>query len=178
MKRTKVINLFGAPNSGKSTLAAELFTYLKKLNFSCELVREYVKTWAWENKQPTPLDQVYLLAKQVRSESMLYNKVDYIVTDSPILLVGVYQTLFFDNNYIQVTAKEIMKEAREKYNVSYLNYILPKRNEIQLEGRFHTEDEISKIDLFIPIYLNKCNEPFILLNETNQLNDVISKGNL
>jgi hypothetical protein len=47
-----------------------------------------------------------------------------------------------------------MKEAREKYNVSYLNYILPKRNEIQLEGRFHTEDEISKIDLFIPIYLN------------------------
>jgi len=40
------INFFGGPGVGKSTLAAQLFGWLKAENFDAELVQEFVKTWA------------------------------------------------------------------------------------------------------------------------------------
>ncbi len=164
---TTVLNLFGAPGAGKSTLAAELFSQLKTNNKNCELVREYVKLWAYEGKEVTPLDQVYLLGKQVRSEAMLYGKVDYIITDSPILLVGVYQHLFFNGDYIQKTAMSVMKEAKEKYNVRYVNYLLPMREEIKEEGRFHNKEQVKMIDKYLPMYLALCNESAIITNDRN-----------
>lgn len=174
MKKTIVVNLFGTPGAGKSALAANIFANLKKHNINCELVREYVKIWAYQDKQVTPLDQVYLLGKQTQSEAMLYGKVDVIVTDSPILLVGAYQHLFFDGNYIQNTAMEIMKEAKTKYNVEYKNFLLPMRNEVKQEGRFHNEDQIKMIDKYLPIYLALCNEPVVELSIDNQEKTILT----
>ena len=157
---TTVINIFGAPGVGKSTVAAEIFAKLKARNESCELVREYVKIWAWENKPVTPLDQIYLLGEQVKSEAMLYGKVRYIITDSPILLVGAYQQLFFGGSYIQDAAMSIMEEAREKYQVTYKNYILPKVHAYESEGRFHSEEDAHRIGAFIPNYLTMSAESY------------------
>lgn len=165
MYNTTVINLFGAPGSGKSTLAAKLYATLKEQGESCELVREYVKLWAYENKQITPLDQIYLLGQQVNFESNLYNKVQYLITDSPILLVGAYQHLFFGGDYIQKTAMSVMKEAKEKYNVRYSNYLLPMREDSKQEGRFHNKEQIAMIDKYIPIYLALCDEHVVELND-------------
>ena len=41
--KTLVINLIGGPGCGKSTIAAELFSRLKKMGVTCELVTEYIK---------------------------------------------------------------------------------------------------------------------------------------
>lgn len=46
-KKTLVINLFGAPGSGKSSGAAYIFSQLKKLGIDCELVTEYAKDKCW-----------------------------------------------------------------------------------------------------------------------------------
>ena len=40
---TKIINIFGNPGSGKSTIAAYLFTELKSRNIEVELVTETAK---------------------------------------------------------------------------------------------------------------------------------------
>jgi adenylate kinase family enzyme len=40
---SKVINLFGGPGCGKSTLAARIFSILKLKDISCELINEYAK---------------------------------------------------------------------------------------------------------------------------------------
>lgn len=49
---------------------------------NAELVREYVKDWAWEGRKINVNDQIYFLGKQVRRETMLYGK----------LAEGRYQT--------------------------------------------------------------------------------------
>lgn len=70
--KTTIINLYGGPGAGKSTSAAFLYYLLKANGFNVELVREYVKDWAWEKRVITNYDQIYFLGKQVRRESLLY----------------------------------------------------------------------------------------------------------
>ncbi len=48
--KTTIINLYGGPGAGKSTSAAYLYYLLKCQQENVELVREYVKKWAWENR--------------------------------------------------------------------------------------------------------------------------------
>jgi hypothetical protein len=73
---TRIINLYGGPGTGKSTSAAFLYYLLKNDNVNAELVREYVKDWAWEKRSINTYDQLYLLGKQIRKESLLYGKTD------------------------------------------------------------------------------------------------------
>lgn len=48
--KTRVITLWGGPGSGKSTMAAEIYARLKRQLCNVEMVREYVKGWAWEGR--------------------------------------------------------------------------------------------------------------------------------
>ena len=60
---TTVINLFGAPGSGKSVNASKIYAALKETGLDAELVTEYVKQWAWEGREHTSLDQFYFFCK-------------------------------------------------------------------------------------------------------------------
>ena len=86
----KVINLFGSPGSCKSTLAAGLFFLMKNAGYKVELVTEYAKDMVYENRTNILSDQLYILAKQNRRLSRLKDSVDYVVTDSPLLLSNIY----------------------------------------------------------------------------------------
>lgn len=46
--KTKVINLYGGPGTGKSTTAGALFAEMKFRGINCEYVQEYAKDKAWE----------------------------------------------------------------------------------------------------------------------------------
>ena len=46
----KIINFYGAPGTGKSTLACELFVYMKKHGYNVELASEYAKECVYEKK--------------------------------------------------------------------------------------------------------------------------------
>ena len=48
MKRTKIVNLYGGPGTGKSTTAAALFAEMKIRGVNCEYIQEYAKDKAWE----------------------------------------------------------------------------------------------------------------------------------
>ncbi len=86
------INLFGSPGVGKSTTAAGLFHLMKLAGFSVELVTEYAKDLVWAERNKTFDDQLYLLAKQNHRLHILRDKVDYLITDSPLLLSNIYRT--------------------------------------------------------------------------------------
>lgn len=89
---SKVINLFAPSGSGKSTGAAYIFSMLKMNGISCELIQEFAKDKVWENNTEIfkPENQVYIFGKQFYRMSRLKDKVDYIITDSPLLLSNVY----------------------------------------------------------------------------------------
>lgn len=86
----KVINFIGGPGAGKSTVAAELFAKMKRTGYNVELVDEYAKQLVWDSRQHTLADQLYVLAKQNRKLERLIGKVDYVITDSPLLLCACY----------------------------------------------------------------------------------------
>jgi ABC-type oligopeptide transport system ATPase subunit len=153
---TTVINLFGGSGCGKSTTAALLFARMKLMGCHVELVREYVKYWAWNDRKVKEYDQLYLLGKQSAYESMLYGKVDYIVTDSPILLAGMYQEYRSDgrDTYVGEAALEFMKQAQCS-GVVYKNFILERNKPFDPRGRWETEDQARYLDLFIADYLSR-----------------------
>ena len=138
---TKVINLFGGPCSGKSTTAAGLFYQLKKKHIKCELVREYIKDWAWDGRVPSQFDQPYIAGKQMKYESSKYGKVDYIVTDSPFMLADFYEMTYNETRMSLPTIREMIAYAQGK-GVEYVNFFLPTVDTIDEEGRYEDRELI------------------------------------
>jgi hypothetical protein len=90
---THVLNLYGGPGTGKSTTAAGLFAAMKSAGINCELVREYAKDVVWEGSTEILKDQIFVFANQLHRLNVLIGKVEYIITDSPILLSKMYASL-------------------------------------------------------------------------------------
>jgi len=153
---TLVINLFGGSGIGKSTTAAKIYARLKDMGIETELVREYVKHWAWNNRQVGEYDQLYLLGKQSQAEAQLYGKVDVIVTDSPVLLAGVYAKFRWDGvaDYVDQAAKSFVRHA-EGNCVCHANFVLRRDKPFNPEGRYETEEQSREIDSFILDYLDQ-----------------------
>lgn len=131
----KIINLFGAPGCGKSTQAAGLFHHMKKEQFSVEIVTEYAKDMVWEERFNVFNDQIYMLGNQNRRLLRLEGKVDYVVTDSPVLLGVCYLT---DVPY----SKSVERLIVDVFN-SYDNYniFLNRTHKYEQTGRNQTETE-------------------------------------
>lgn len=131
--KTVVVNLYGGPGTGKSTMAAALFSELKFMNINCELVTEYAKDKVWEESINTLSDQVYIFAKHHHRIWNLLNKVDVIITDSPIIMASVYTP---DS---EVALKTLTKEYHFKNN--NLEVFLIRNKPYNTKGRMQTEVE-------------------------------------
>lgn len=141
-----VINLFGSPGVGKSTLSSDIFAKLKLKRMSAELAREYIKSWVWEKRLINEWDQIYIMSKQIRSESLLYKKVDYIITDSPILLVPFYEQYLNNHNIVEDSALKFIKHA-ESQGITYLNFWLEKLDDYEEKGRNQDANESKILDV-------------------------------
>lgn len=86
---TKVINFFGAPGCGKTTTALGLSYFAKRDGFSVEYVAEVARELAYlGNLRETR--QYEIMVAQYNRVACLIDKVDFIITDSPVLLSYVY----------------------------------------------------------------------------------------
>ena len=149
---TKVINILAGSGCGKTTTAAGVFYELKKRNINCELVSEYVKTWAWQGRKIEPIDQGYILERQARSERLLYGKVDYIVTDSPFMLSPIYEKFYNDTEYTKNTVFYFLEEAK-KQGVEHINFLLNRTKPFNPQGRYEDEETAKKIDVAVVEFL-------------------------
>ena len=96
---SKIINLFGGPGVGKSSIAAGITYKLKKNHINCDQPYEFPKLLAWDENHSAIQDQLYVLANQHRGIVKSYGKVDYIVLDSPILLSLTYRNYYKSSEY-------------------------------------------------------------------------------
>jgi len=150
---TVVINLFGGPGCGKSTLAAELFVAFKRQGKNVELVREYVKDWAWANRKIGIYDQLYICGKQSHKEVSLYGKVDVIITDSPLLLGPFYQEYYSGTeSYVLPAVSGLLSQA-SRSGVKHLNFHLSREKKYNPAGRYETEEQAVTIDNAIATFL-------------------------
>lgn len=162
---TTVVNIFGGSGIGKSTTAAHLFVEMKMQGIHCELVREYVKNWAWRGEKVGPFDQIYLLGKQARYESTLYGRVDFIITDSPLLLCPMYEKFYAGTEVIKDSALNFIKDADGK-GVKHLNFLLTRQHAFDPRGRFETAEGATKVDGAIKDFLTQNDVDFIEIKST------------
>jgi len=141
-----VVNLFGGPGVGKSTLAAQVYGELSKLGHSVELVSEYAKDCIWSDCQGLLQDQLLVAANQNHRTFRLEGKVDIVVTDSPSLMGIVYRRMWNDMGY-SVTLDQLIWEIHRKY--PRLNFVLPRCHEFKAQGRVHDEQQSVRIDQMI-----------------------------
>lgn len=150
MMKSTVINLIGGPGIGKSTLAADIFSKLKKQHYSCELVSEYPKEVTWEDNQRLLENQIIIFSEQFRRVWRLDGKVKYIVTDSPLIMSSVYFEYYLDKTKKQFTdhykklSIDFFDETFDQFN--NLNFLLSRQFKYSDEGRNESIDEASKLD--------------------------------
>lgn len=130
-----VVNLFGVPGSGKSTGAAYIFSQLKLNGVNAELITEFAKDKVWEENTEVFKNQAYLFGKQSYKMSRCRDKVDVIVTDSPLPL-----SIFYNND--TTLGEDFNKTIMNVFN-SYnnLNYLLLRIKEYNPIGRHQSEEE-------------------------------------
>lgn len=162
---TKIINLFGAPGSGKSTVASGLFYELKLKGLNVELANEWIKQKVYEGTPYPFKDQLYTSAKQNKKLREMIGKVDYIISDAPLLMGLVYQS----------SEPPIFNELLLEYFNMYdnVNFFLERRHKYYTEGRIQTEQESDELGNKVKLILNEHNIPYTCLQSTEAVDRII-----
>lgn len=151
---TTIVNLFGGPGSGKSTLAAGLFYEMKKRGMSVELVTEFVKDWAWEGKPIDIYSQPVIMGNQIQRETRLFGKVDYVITDSPVLIGGFYGEYYGLEGASRNSAFNYLNQ-RDDNGIKEINLFIPALASYQEQGRYQSKAEAEKIGTEMYDWLSK-----------------------
>lgn len=150
-KETIVVNIIGGPGVGKSILASDIFSGLKRQSISCEISHEYIKKKLREKALKAVESQIYIFSKQLFQLFSLRDEVDVIVTDSPIILSAVY-----DKTKCSSLRELVLKEYGKYNNLTYLLY----RDEnvpYEEEGRYQDAVGAKEIDKKVLKFLNEEN---------------------
>lgn len=173
MERTTVINFLGAPSTGKSLMAALVFSELKMRHFSVEYVQEFVKDLIWKEQFEMINNQYYVSSEQYKMLKAVSGKVKYICTDSP-LLIGLFYNRYQKDNVSNIEKTEVMllKKMEEFNNI----YIFLERNPIypfETPGRIHDEKESLIIHDQMKDLLCKFSIPHLYIQSDKQNIDII-----
>lgn len=158
----KLITFIGAPASGKSTLASQVHSELKRRGknsiFVGEVATEYIAEYGLPN---SPIDQLVIFYKQLERERMFLDSKDFIICDSSTLLnyfyfrgLFPYQLSNKDIATINHLQKEILKTIGSWSDIYYLP---PIETNVDDGIRYHDKTQIQKLDRWIKTYLEMEN---------------------
>lgn len=167
MINTKIINLIGGPCSGKSTISAGLFYSLKKEGYNTEMALEYVKDKVWEESYNVLNDQVYILGQQFHKLYILNGKVDFVITDSPLIMQIHYNKINLPN------FSSFTIDCFNQFN--NINYYI-ERNEQNFSecGRMHSFSESKEIDSSLIKIMNDFNIKYKVIPQNNAVNLILN----
>lgn len=134
---TLVVNLFGAPSTGKSTIAYGLMYQLKILGIECEFASEYAKDLVFDGDMSVFENQKEIYQEQKRRLLRYVNKVSVVITDSPLPLF-----IYYDKTN-DIEFKNIIVE--EFLNFNNLNFFLIRNHQYNPNGRYQNEKEAEEV---------------------------------
>lgn len=144
-KDSLVVNLFGSPGVGKSTIAADVYSQLNCLGVPSELATEFAKDCVWLNDQVTLNEQAIVWGNQLSRIKRLLGKVMVVVSDSPTPLSIVYKSADYKKNFDDA----VMEQFSSMRNLNFLiartiPYIQVGRNE-DLTGAEKVHRDLKKV---------------------------------
>ena len=137
---------------------------MKWEGYDVELVSEYAKELVWEERMETMKNEVYLFGKQHQRLFRLKNKVQYIITDRPLILSQFYNSKYGDAS--QEFKNIVLHEVR-KYN--NFNIFLHRSKPYISKGRNQTEEESNEFSREILSMMRTLGEDVIEVVATEGL---------
>lgn len=152
-----LVNLFAGPGAGKSTMAALLFAGLKGRGVSAELAPEFAKDLTWEQRWNALRCQPYVFGEQYLRVWRLMNNpgVEVVITDSPLLLSGIYGEL----NGMPESFGQAVVDLAKSFN--RLNVVVNRVKPYDPRGRRQSEASAREIDQYVLHALVNTGEEFI-----------------
>lgn len=175
MKQNKpvVINLYGGPGAGKTTLALKLTAHLKEeYKGRVEYVPEYARELIFQTKEQDELERKLSNQRRITREqadrlynAITYNKADIIVTDSPLDLGKIYMKNLADKEAVE----HIISTSKEAYKE--INFFINRSESKEFDelGRVHTLEESKKLDERI---LKELNHDYKMLNYSDDISKI------
>src|SRR3990167_10353870 len=148
-----VVNFYGGPGAGKSTLAAHTFAELKYDGVLCELVPEYAKGAVWEDNLSLFEVQPYLFGEQYRALKRLEGKVDVAITDGPLLLHFIYTRGNEPRSFLPMVLESY-------FQFDNLNFLVRRTKPYVQTGRLSDEHEARGLDVAIETFLQDNEIPY------------------
>jgi len=134
-----IVNIFAGPGAGKSTLAAQLYSELKRQHVEVEYVNEYPKQLVYEENVLSLQNQILVFATQHHRIWTAARHNQIVITDSPILLSTIYNAGVSDH------FNALIHEMHNKF--TNLNIVLKRVDTFHsMTGRIHTLQESTVID--------------------------------
>lgn len=165
-----VINGYGGPGAGKSTACLEITAALKKEGYNAEYVQEYAKELVYEKDMEmldgSPEHQYEILKEQTRRMDRLYDQVDFIVTDSPVMLNTIY------NKQLTPEYESLVNELQGEY-INYSFFMERDASNFEEEGRIHNLTESIEKDNEIKDMLQKNEIKYKTYNHEN-VNEIVN----
>lgn len=157
-----VINFFGSPNSGKTVAATSLFSKLKRQHLDVVLVAEFAHEKVVEENARALQNQLYVFANQQYKIFCAQAHAKVVVTDSPILLAGVY-----NSTAIPALQEVIMDQHRHYNNLNILMELDPS-HPYAMVGRIHSMTESITIQNQIIDLLDAHDIPYLRYSEATE----------
>jgi len=174
MKKTLVINILGGPGVGKTTIASQLFAVMKCLGKDVELVSEFAKELVWEKRNEAFNDRLYMHAEQNHRLMMMNGALDFIITDSPLILTSVYNRYYLDDVHSKEYNQMIDTVTSQTWNLyDNITFYLERDVHYDTNGRRESLKEACEIDEKIKQYLFDNKIPYIDIKDRNTAVDQI-----
>lgn len=146
----KVINLYGSSGAGKSTAAAGLTYELKSEGLKVETINEYAKELCILNSQHLLENQTWVFANQYQKMKYLSKDLDFVITDSPLMLAS-----FYGNKY-EYEFRSLFPLIEEVYNsFDNINIFLDRNHSWDPYARIQSEEESKQDSLELEIFLQQ-----------------------
>ncbi len=173
---TKIINIFGGPGVGKSGIAAGVFSKMKANHMQVEFAAEVAKDYVWEERfNILKNDQLTIFAKSHRQIDRLRNRVDYVITDCPLLMHIVY----IPKGSYKGLEPLIVEIAQSFENINIVLTRAEKAVHTEV-GRYHNIDEAQVLDREIKNLLDKYDPTYYTIpvhnNSTETIFNLLSRG--
>ncbi len=164
----KVINFFGAPGAGKTTMTLELGTLFKKnqvdVGVSLEMVKEYIHS----GNENFLSYQNYIFAHHERQLRIFQNsrEIEFALSDSPLPL-----SVFYEPENYPVYFKDLVFEFFNSFD--NINYFVERNHEYSHQGRVHNKQQSEIIHRNMMAFLMNNNVPFTVIKSTDDVQEHI-----
>jgi len=127
-----VVNFFGAPGSGKTTVAAGLFHELKKRWVRVEQANEYAKELVLNGSGHQLAQQLVIFANQEMRQNRLREHYELAISDAPLL-----HSAFYAPPQYPASFRRLVFDLFNQYD--NLNFLIRRSHAYQPEGRIQPD---------------------------------------